>query len=445
MSASVGHTAKSAPSSGVARFIDPAPGSRQRWVIFIVGSLGFILSMFYRVSTAIISPDLARELSLSSAQLGQLSAAFFYAFAANQIPLGLALDRFGARRVMAVLGVLAVAGAVLFAAGHSFESLLLARVLLGIGMSGNLMVVLALIAAWFPVDRFAFLAGMVISIGTLGNLMAATPLALLAQSLGWRGTFYAFALVNAVLAAAFLIVVRDRPPGAKAPAPKSAASLFKGLGRLLGMYPYWAIAFSNFFRYGYFAALQGLWAGPFLIYGLGFSPITAGNIILAMGLGFMTGLPICGRISDRILRSRKKVVLPTFICFFLLIISMRLWGESASFALAWFTFFGLGFFAAPGQIMYAHIKELLPADMTAQALTMTNIFPPLGAAAITHALGFLIGADPSSLTKPSDFYTLWYVGGIGLAVTIILYSMVPDSQALRRTVNKPQISDSSPA
>jgi predicted MFS family arabinose efflux permease len=432
MPAAADHAAPSANLSQGGGFIDPAPGSRQRWLIFLVGSLCFVLSMFYRVSTAIISPDLARELSLSSAQLGQLSAAFFYAFAANQIPLGLAMDRFGARRVMAVLAVLAVAGAVLFAAGHSFESLLFARVLLGIGMSGNLMVVLALMAAWFPVDRFAFMGGMVISIGTLGNMLAATPLALLAQSLGWRGTFFAFAVVNAVLAAAFLIVVRDRPPGAQTPPAKNAASLFKGLGRLLTMYPYWAIAFSNFFRYGYFAALQGLWAGPFLIYGLGFSPVSAGNIILAMGLGYMVGLPLCGRLSDRVLRSRKKIVLPTFIGFFLLVISIRLWGAQVSFALAWFTFFGLGFLAAPGQIMYAHIKELLPADMTAQALTMTNIFPALGAAAITHVLGLIIAADPASLTHPEDYYTLWYVGGIGLAVTIILYGFVPDSKALRK-------------
>jgi predicted MFS family arabinose efflux permease len=438
-------TGQPAQVKEIARFGDPAPGNRQRWLIFTVGSLGFALSMFCRVSTAIISPDLARELSLTSAQLGQLSAAFFYAFAANQIPLGLALDRFGARRVMAVLSVLAAAGALLFAGGQTFESLLLARVLMGIGLSGNLMVVLALLAAWFPVDRFAFLGGLVISIGTLGNMMAASPLALLAQSLGWRGTFFAFALVNSILAGTFLLVVRDRPPGAETPPRKSAASLFKGAGKLLGMYPFWAIAFSNFFRYGYVAALQGLWAGPFLIYGLGFSPVTAGNIILALGLGYMFGLPLCGRISDRLLRSRKKVVLPTFIGFFLIVVSIRFWGESVSFGLAWFTFFGMGFLAAPGQIMYAHIKELLPSDMTAQALTMTNVFPALGAAAITHALGFLIGADPSSLTQPEDFYPLWYVGGIGLAVTIILYSMVPDSQALRKTIDKLKPAKSSTA
>jgi predicted MFS family arabinose efflux permease len=425
-------TRESDAAAGAAGPWDPAPGSRRRWAIFVVGALGFILSMFYRVSTAIISPDLARELDLTSAQLGQLSAAFFYAFAANQIPLGLALDRFGARRIMLVLACLAVAGAALFASGHSFASLMLARVLLGVGMSGNLMVVLALVANWFPADRFAFLGGMVISIGTLGNLLASTPLAVLAQGLGWRGTFFLFAAVNALVAAVFLWVVRDRPAGQPPPPRRNAASLFQGLGRLLAMYPYWAIAFSNFFRYGYFAALQSLWAGPFLIYGLGFSPVSTGNVIMAMGLGYMVGLPLCGRLSDRVLRSRKRVVLPTFIGFLLLVASIRAWGAEVPLSLVWATFFGLGFLAAPGQIMYAHIKELLPRHMTAQALTMTNIFPPLGAAAITHVLGLMVGASPAQLSGPADFHVLWYVGGAGLGVTVVLYSLVPDSRALRR-------------
>ncbi len=412
--------------------LDPAPGSRRRWLIFAMGSLGFVLSMFYRVSTAIISPELAHDLGLSSAELGQLSAAFFYAFAANQIPLGLALDHWGARRIMVVLSVLAVAGAALFASGQSLGSLLLARVLLGVGMSGNLMVVLALMVNWFPVNRFAFLGGMVISIGTLGNLLASTPLAILAQAMGWRGTFYLFAAVNALVALAFVLVVRDRPPGQPAPAHRNAARLFKGLGRLLTMYPYWAIAFSNFFRYGYFAALQGLWAGPFLIYGLGLSPVSAGNVIMAMGLGYMVGLPLCGRISDQVLRSRKWVVLPTFVGFLLLVISIGTWSRAVSLAVVWPTFFGLGFLAAPGQIMFAHMKELLPKEMTAQALTMTNIFPALGAAAITHILGLMLGSDPARLSGPRDFHTLWLVGGLGLAATVIIYGLVPDSKALRK-------------
>ena len=160
-------------------FVDPAPGSSRRWAIFAIGSLNFVLSMFYRVSTAVISPALVNDLGLSSGQLSDLSAVFFYAFAASQIPIGVALDRVGSRITMAILACAAVSGTLIFALGQTFPHLLIGRILLGIGMGGNLMVLLALLAAWFPVNRFAFLSGVAVSIGAMGNLLAATPLALL--------------------------------------------------------------------------------------------------------------------------------------------------------------------------------------------------------------------------------------------------------------------------
>jgi len=115
----------------------------------VVGSLGLVLSMFYRVSIAIISPDLAVELNLSSSQLGNLSAVFFYAFAFSQLPLGIALDRWGPRKVMSALGVVGVTGVFLFALAQTYISAILTRIIMGIGMSCNLMGVLTLLAAWF--------------------------------------------------------------------------------------------------------------------------------------------------------------------------------------------------------------------------------------------------------------------------------------------------------
>jgi len=170
----------------MAAFTDPAPGSKRRWAMLVVGTLNFVLSMFFRVSTAVVSPALVNDLGFTSAQLSDLSASLFYAFALSQIPVGVALDRVGPRVTLGILAVFAVGGAVLFAVGRTPAELIAARVLLGIGIAGNLMVVLALLAVWFPVDRFAFLSGLVVSVGTLGNLLAATPLTLLILRIGWR-------------------------------------------------------------------------------------------------------------------------------------------------------------------------------------------------------------------------------------------------------------------
>jgi MFS family permease len=417
----------SSKSGSTECFIDPAPGSRRRWTIFVVGSLNFLISMFYRVSIAVISPTLVSDLGLNSGQLSDLSAAFFYAFAVSQIPIGVALDRVGARITMAILAGAAVSGAVIFAVGQTFLHLLIGRILLGIGMSGNLMVLLALIAAWFPVNRFAFLSGVAVAIGALGNLLAATPLALMSLWIGWRGSFFVFAAINAVIVGALVLVIRNYPPGAATISLKSP-SLTSGLARLFRSYSYWAISLASFVRYGYLAALQGLWAAPFLVYGLGLGEIDSSNVLLSMAVGYMLGLPLSGSLSDSVLRSRKQVILGSLVAFFIFTVSALWLTPSTSLRYIMFIFFWLGFAAAPGQIMYAHIKELLPQSMIAQAITAVNLFTVLGAGIITHLLGLWIGDDPAALAGPAGFRSLWYFGAGILGIVCLLYSLVPDSR-----------------
>ena len=411
-------------------FTDPAPASVRRWVIFGVGSLNFVLSMFYRVSVAVISPTLVHEMGFTSGQLGNLSAVFFYAFALSQTPVGMALDRFGCRKTMAFLGVVGLGGAVLFALGTTPTTLILARVLLGIGMSGNFMVVLTLLSVWFPVNRFGLLSGLVVSVGVVGNLVAATPLAFLNLQFGWRESFLIFAVVDFISVVSFVYVIKDTPPGYEVSVRKTE-SIFSGLSRILHMYSYWAISLASFVRYGYFAALQGLWAGPFLTYGLGMGEIAASNGLLFLGLGYMVGLPLSGTLSDRVLRSRKKVALSSLVALCLLTVLALRCSPDTSPWLVYLTFFGLGLSAAPGQILYAHMKELLPAFMVAQALTAVNLFTMLGGGVMTHIIGSAIGSDPASLSGPQDFRGLWYVGTAALVIVGALYSMVPDSAVLK--------------
>ena len=414
----------------MALFMDPAPGSYRRWFILVMGSLNFLLSMFYRGSTAVISPALIRDMGMTGAQLSDLSAAFYYAFALSQLPLGVALDRLGPRITMSILSVAAIAGAAGFAVGQTPGHLVAARVLLGIGMSGNMMVLFALLAAWFPVDRFAFLSGIAVAVGAAGNLLASTPLAVLSLRIGWRESFLVFAAVNAAVVVAFILVSKDHPGGSRRnPGQKRPA--FSGLGQLVGMYSYWAISLASFVRYGYFGALQSLWLGPFLVFGLGLGEMDAGNALFFMGAGYMVGLPLLGQLSDRVLCSRKKAVLPPLVVFCLVTLSILAWTGEVPSWLIFLTFFSIGFTAASGQILYAHIKELLPPAMISQAMTSVNLFTTLGVGAMIHILGFFLGGEPSSLVGPQSYAPLWWVGVVALAVVCFLYSQVPDSRALQ--------------
>ncbi len=146
----------------------------------------------------------------------------------------------------------------------------------------------------------------------------------------------------------------------------------------------------------------------------------------------MISLPLSGWFSDRVLQSRKAVILGTMWGLCLLSGSVIWWTQTVPVWLVMATLFGIGVTAAPGQIMYAHIKELLPPTMVAQAMTAVNMFTVLGAGVMTHILGFVIGREPSNLAEPSDFSLVWYVGVITVGLACIMYGLVPESPAFKR-------------
>lgn len=155
-----------------------------------------------------------RELGLSSDAMGTLTGAFFFAFALAQIPVGVLLDRYGPRRTNVGLLLVAVAGALVFAASTSLAGLALGRILLGIGSSGVLMGSIMIFARWFPPDRLASAISVMVAIGAGGVFILATwPLALAVEAFGRRAAFVGAAAVTAALVLPLLLFVRDGPPG----------------------------------------------------------------------------------------------------------------------------------------------------------------------------------------------------------------------------------------
>ncbi len=413
----------------------------RRWVIFFITCLLFILSQFYRASVAVISPDLIADLNLDTRGLSLLSAAFFYAFAVMQIPVGLYLDTIGPRIAMTVLTLVAVAGALLFALGESLGALVAGRVLLGIGMACNLMGTLKLITLWFGPLRFATLSALVISIGTAGNIAAATPLVFMVQAMGWRMTFVAFAGVNLVFALLCFTVVRDRPENlAGVPSvprvPARPGQVLAGAKALFKEKDYWIISLGTFCRYGIYAAVQALWAGPYLMKVLGVSPVSTGNLLFLMSIGIIAGSPFFGWLSDAWIRSRKPVVVGGLVGMLLVLVLLARMDAGAAYITLAVLFFGFGFFSSAGQIMYAHIKELMPIERAGTAMTGINFFTMAGAAAFLQGLGDMMERFyPESSLGPAAFRVSFLFCAGCLAVTALLYAMTRET--LGRSPRRP--------
>ena len=397
----------------------------KRWLIFSISCSLFFLSQFYRVSNAVIAPQLLNDLLIDTKGLGLLSASFFYSFALTQIPIGLLLDKIGPRSMMTTLSAMGILGAIIFSWAESMTLGVTGRVLLGVGMACNLMGTYKLLTLWFSPKAFATLAGIVVALGTAGNMVATTPLVVLVNQMGWRSSFQLIAAINLVLTFLFYIIVRDRPP--QGDSDSTVASLntrqvFGNIQKLFKQKEYWIISFATFARYGIFAAFQALWAGPYLMEVMGYSALTTGNLILLLNVGMILGAPCWGTLSDRLFNTRKWIIIAGTIAIVLTIVILALIPSGTALSVVSLLLFGFGFFNATGLLMYPHIKELMPLEMSGAAMTGINFFTMIGPAVFLQGLGILMQTlYPEASLGPEAFNAAFMVCIISLLLVLVSY------------------------
>ena len=397
----------------------------RRWWIFAVSCSLFFLSQFYRVSNAVIAPQLLSDLSVDTKGLGLISACFFYAFALTQIPISLLLDKVGPRSMMTTLSAVGIFGAIIFSWADSMALGVTGRVLMGVGMACNLMGTYKLLALWFSPRAFATLAGLVVALGTAGNMVATTPLVILVNQIGWRSSFQFIAVIHLILVFLFFGIVRDRPPQNNPDASAgylNSQHAFGNMLRLLTQKDFWIISFATFARYGIYAAFQALWAGPYLMEVMGYSALTTGNLILLLNIGMILGAPCWGIGSDRLLNTRKGIIIAGSIIIALTFVILALIPPGAPLSVLALLFFCFGFFNATGLLMYPHIKDLMPSEMSGAAMTGINFFTMIGPAVFLQGLGILMQSlYPNASRGPEAFNAAFMVCIISLLLALVSY------------------------
>jgi MFS family permease len=229
------------------------PKPRNLLFIFVILSALYLLSQFYRVSNAVIAPDLIKDLDLNAETLGLLGGAFFYSFAFLQIPMGPLLDRIGPHKIVSYSVLLSALGSFLFGMGGSFATVLIGRILIGIGMASILMGSMKVFVLHFPSSRFATLVGTIVAVGTFGNILAASPLAYFSSRLGWRMTFIIAGGITAFLGFLSLCVLGGESGSGEKPHPGPIArqemGIFQQMWMILGSLSFWQIGFMGLLRF----------------------------------------------------------------------------------------------------------------------------------------------------------------------------------------------------
>lgn len=405
---------------------------RQRWQIFFILALVYILVYFYRVSLAVVAGDLSRDLDLTPAQLGSLSSILFYVYAAAQIPLGPMIDRLGSRLVISGCGVLTAVGGILFSQAAGMGEAMAARVLLGVGTSCVLMATFTIFSHWFTKKEFGKVSGMMVAVGNLGNLAGTAPLAFAVSVIGWRSSFLAIGILQAVVTLLVFCMVRDRPPKRPSESGEEAAvapvGMVEAWKRIFTSGDFWLLGAVAFAWYGCYLAVQGLWGGPYLMDVMKLTRVETGRMLMYTSLGFIGGSLMVDSVARKLFHSYKKTLLAGQLLLLLLMTSFLGVVELLPHPLAGLLFFLLGIAVSSGVMIYPIIRSMFPVQIVGTALTSLNFFVLLGAASMQQIMGVIIdGFVKLTPGVPAQAYHAAFLAPVAsLAVAVVLFFFAKD-------------------
>ena len=366
---------------------------------WLVGALFFFYAWVLRVSPSVMINELMTEFAVSGALLGHLSALYFYGYAGMQIPVGVALDRFGPRRLMTGAALLCSLGTLLFALSDTLTGVSVGRLMIGIGAAFSLVGALAIAGTWFPRERFAVLSGFAMLLGMAGGVFGQAPLRIVVELSDWRTTLFVLAGLGVLLAGIIWGVVRDRVSGSGgfsealhgltlvARNPQTLLNALVGLGAT-----------------GPLLGFAGLWGVPYIVELHDVDRTTAAGMTSLTFIGMGLGSPLFGWLSDKLGRRRPPLAAGLgILCAALVLIIYSPW-PSVPMTATWCFLIGLG--GSAPIVCFAAVREQNPPHLGSTAVGFVNGMMTGAGALFQPLIGWLLDLQTQGTAKAVGEYSL---------------------------------------
>ena len=377
---------------------DRLPPSWLSWSVWGVAAFFYLSGFYLRNSPAVMTGELMRDFSITASQLGQFSAVYFYAYVLMQIPTGVLVDSWGARRLLILGSVLAAVGTFVFGSTSSVGLAMAGRALVGAATAVGWIVVLKLATHWFPSRRFAMLTGLGLMIGNIGALFAQVPLRLGVEQFGWRPVAIGSAAIVMCVSGLAWALVRNDPVeknyASYAPAVLqktdhiSIWQLLKGFKHVFAYRNTWLIFLAQGGFVGTMIGFTGLWGPPFLRARFAIPSTTAAAVCSVMTICWAVASPISGHLSDKIGRRRPiylggAIVATAGFAIMFYVPSLPLW--------LFIIVAGLSSAACGAVILgFAFAKESVPVHFLGTISGAVNVGNMVGPTLLQPTIGWLL-------------------------------------------------------
>lgn len=360
------------------------------WLMCGLASVFYCYEYLLRVSPSVMTSDLMLTYHINAAALGNLIAFYYYIYTPMQLPVGMLMDVYGPRRLLTLAGLSCAVGTYLFASTDIFAIAAFGRFLVGFGSAFAFVGVLKLATLWLPPQRFALISGITTTLGMVGGMLGDIILTVLINKQGWRLSSYWAACFGMVLTLLMFLLLRDgrSQAGQERHETPTLRGILKGSVRIVRNPQIWINGLIGCLLYLPTSVFAELWGIPFLSQALHFSPSAAANAISLIFLGWATGGPIAGLISDVLKQRRLPMTIGAVMAAILF--SIVLYVPHVPVYAVCIIFYLFGFFSSTQVIIFAVGREISSSKASGTAIALTNMFVMIGGVIFQPVVGILL-------------------------------------------------------
>lgn len=394
--------------------------------LLAVFSVGYFVSYLFRGVNLGFAPFLTHELGLSPTDLGTLTSLYFLGFAGAQIPVGVMLDRFGARRVTACVMLIAAAGALTFSCANGLGAMMVGRLLIGVGVSACLGGAFKATAQHFEVGQLTLVNGIVMAAGGLGGVVVGAPLTWMLSIADWRSVGIGLA---GLTAAAAMAIWLGAPAQREIHPQATVAEQFKGTWHVLSSRAFWKLAAFSGLTQSVFYAMQSLWVGAFLrdvaLAGVDHAAARAATLVSLLGGAFIVGNLGFGALARVLERRGVSVYLSSGATMGLFVVVQAMIAARVPLpnGVLWAAYGALG---GTGILTYAVLAEHFPARLLGRVNTTFTLVIFLAIFALQVAIGAALGRWPmhGGHYSAAAHQTVWAVL-VGMQIVAAVWYFTP--------------------
>ena len=386
------------------------------WLIWLLAALFYFYEFLIRISPSVMVGDLAWAFHVDAAALGALSAFYLYAYAPMQIPVGLLMDRYGARRLLTLATAICGIGGIVFGISPGLALADFGRILMGFGSAFAYVGLIFVSSRWFAPSRLPLLVGIGTSFGMLGAVVGEYPIAFAVEAFGWRETAIGFGIAGLILAVIIYLVLRAAH-SAEPPLGIHAANkphIWKNLANVCRNGQTWVNAIISLCMYATTVAFAGLWAPAFLEATYAMSRSAAGGFSAAIYLGWLIGGPIVTYLA--MITGRRRTFLLIGSLFGFCTIALVVYVSHLEPIVLFLLLFLTGIFSSCQVITFSLAVELNDRRAKGSAAALTNFLVMLAGSGLQPLVGTIL--DLSAGTPRSSAILIYTINDFRLALTV---------------------------